>query len=86
MQLGLYQHYKGGHYHVIAVCRNEASLEEMVLYRHLDGDYGLWVRNKAVFLEEIVFEGKTTPRFKFIKNLDVEAPAVHTEAPQYTMA
>lgn len=79
MQLGLYQHYKGGNYQVIGVCRNEATLEEMVIYRHLDGDYGLWVRNKAVFLEEIEFEGKKTARFKFIRNLDVTAPIVNLE-------
>lgn len=72
--LGLYQHYKGNHYQVIGLCRHSETLEELVVYQALYGDYGLWVRPKSLFLEVIEFEGQTIPRFQFIKTLFDHAP------------
>ena len=41
---GKYRHFKGGLYEVIGVARHSETLEEMVVYRALYGDGGLWVR------------------------------------------
>lgn len=80
MQLGLYQHSSGNYYHAIGVCRHVETLEEMVVYRAMYGDYGLWVRPKAMFLEEVTHEGKTSPRFQFIREVDTEAPKLREKA------
>ncbi len=76
MKQGLYQHYRGDSYHVLGVCRHSETLEEMVIYRQLYGDYGLWVRPKQMFEENIIHEGLEMPRFKFIRTMDNEAPIV----------
>ena len=76
MKQGLYQHYSGESYHVIGVCRHSETLEEMVIYRQLYGDYGLWVRPKQMFEENIIHEGIEMPRFKFIRTMNTEAPTV----------
>lgn len=66
MQLGKYRHYKGHEYEVLGVVRHSETLEEMVLYKALYGDYGTWVRPKAMFLENVIIDGKEVPRFKSI--------------------
>lgn len=72
MKLGLYQHYSGKHYDVIGISRHSETLEEMVVYRQLYGDYGLWVRPRAMFEEVIIHEDQEKPRFQFLKTLYVE--------------
>lgn len=61
--LGRYRHYKGGLYEVIGEARHSETDEEMVVYRALYGDGGLWVRPKAMFLESVHVDGKEVPRF-----------------------
>lgn len=73
-QTGLYQHYSGKYYHAMGVCRHSETLEMMVVYQALYGDYGLWVRPVEMFNENIEKEGKTTPRFKFIAPMWSEPP------------
>ena len=63
---GLYRHYKGGMYAVLATTRHSESLEPMTLYRALYGEQGLWVRPAAMFEEEVVIDGKRQPRFQRI--------------------
>ena len=60
---GLYQHYKGGEYEVLAVVRHSETLEPLVLYRPLYNDSGLWVRPYAMFCEEVVVDGCSVRRF-----------------------
>ena len=67
---GIYEHYKGNLYQVYEVCRHSETKEELVVYRALYGDYGLWVRPYQMFIEEVVIEGKTLPRFKWIRESD----------------
>ncbi len=64
---GLYEHYKGFRYKVIAVARHSETLEELVLYETLyENDLGkMWVRPKQMFLETVEIEGKIIPRFEF---------------------
>ncbi len=75
-QPGLYKHYKGRHYDVLGTVRHSETLESMTLYRALYGEYGLWVRPAAMFLETVVIEGITQARFEYIK------PTEHTGSPQ----
>lgn len=74
MQLGIYQHYRGNLYHVIGVCRHSETLEEMIVYRGLYADYGLWVRPKKLFEGMLEVDGVSVQRFKFIRELDIMAP------------
>jgi hypothetical protein len=76
MKQGLYQHYQGQYYHVIGVCCHSETLEAMIIYRKLYDDYSLWVRPKTMFEENIIHEGKTRPRFQFIRTMDREPPTL----------
>ncbi len=60
---GLYRHYKGGEYEVVGVARHSETLEPLVVYRPLYNASGLWVRPYAMFIETIVLDGFTCPRF-----------------------
>ena len=64
--LGRYRHFKGGEYEVIGVAAHSETHEPMVVYRPLYNDTGLWVRPLAMFLEMVVHEGRTVPRFELI--------------------
>lgn len=71
VKLGRYQHSKGDFYEVIGVARHSETQEELVVYRALYdsekwGKNALWVRPKAMFLETIVKDGKSVPRFRFV--------------------
>ncbi|MBO5220288.1 MAG: DUF1653 domain-containing protein [Clostridia bacterium] len=62
---GKYRHYKGNLYEVVGVARHSETLEEMVVYRALYGEGGLWVRPMGMFLENVTVDGKTVPRFAY---------------------
>ena len=76
MKLGLYQHYKGNFYHVMGIGRHSETLEELVIYRSLYADYGIWVRPRELFESTVEYEGNILFRFKFVKELDLEAPVL----------
>lgn len=65
---GLYRHFKGGLYRVEGVARHSETLEEMVVYRALYGEGGLWVRPAAMWNETVTHEGVLQPRFEPIEN------------------
>ena len=60
---GRYRHFKGGEYEVLGVARHSEGLEDMVVYRPLYNDTGLWVRPLSMFMETVERDGKTQPRF-----------------------
>ena len=66
IQLGRYRHYKGNEYEVIGVARHSETLEELVIYRALYGDHGLWVRPRAMFEEIIEVNRQRVPRFEYV--------------------
>ena len=70
--LGFYQHYKGRYYQVVALSQHSETLEWLVMYRALYGDYGLWARPANMFMENVEIAGELIPRFQF---LSTEAPA-----------
>lgn len=63
---GRYRHFKGAEYEVVGIARHSETLEELVIYRPLYGEMGLWVRPRAMFLEEVEVDGKLRPRFSRI--------------------
>lgn len=76
IKLGLYEHYKGLKYEVMGVCRHSETLEILVLYKALYGDYRMWVRPFEMFNGTIEVEGKTIDRFRFIESLSDTAPII----------
>ena len=67
LRKGKYRHYKGNDYEVLGVANHSETLEEVVVYKKLYGDYGLWVRPLSMFIESVMIEGEVLPRFKFIE-------------------
>ena len=61
---GLYEHFKGGLYQVTDIARDSESEQEMVVYRALYGDLGMWVRPVSMFTEKLECGGQVRPRFK----------------------
>ncbi|HTR01276.1 MAG TPA: DUF1653 domain-containing protein [Candidatus Acidoferrum sp.] len=64
--LGRYRHYKGKDYSVVGFARHSETEEVMVLYVPLYGEGGYWVRPLAMFIEDVVVDGKQMPRFKLV--------------------
>lgn len=60
---GRYRHFKGNEYEVIGTARHSETLEELVVYRALYGDGGLWVRPAAMWTETVKRDGYRGPRF-----------------------
>lgn len=68
VKLGRYRHFKGNEYEVIALAKDSETLEEMVVYRALYGEGGLWVRPAAMWNQIVERNGKTVKRFTFVDN------------------
>lgn len=73
---GIYHHYKSKEklYKVIGIARNtENNYEEMVVYQALynipefGGEGVMFVRPLAMFLENVIVNGKEIPRFTFVR-------------------
>lgn len=62
---GIYKHYKGNLYEVVATATHSESLEKLVIYKALYGEYGIWARPLKMFTENVVIDGKPLPRFEF---------------------
>ena len=63
---GRYRHFKGKEYEVLGVARHSETEEELVVYRALYGDFGLWVRPVSMWNETVERVGKTFHRFTYI--------------------
>jgi hypothetical protein len=60
---GRYRHFKGNEYEVIGTARHSETLEELVVYRALYDNGGLWVRPAAMWSEIVDCDGYRGPRF-----------------------
>lgn len=60
---GKYRHYKGNDYEVIGLATHSETREQLVVYRPLYGEGGLWVRPLVMFTESVTIDGKSVPRF-----------------------
>ena len=66
IKLGRYRHFKGREYEVLGIARHSETEEELVVYRALYGDFGLWVRPVSMWNETVERDGKTFRRFTYI--------------------
>ena len=63
---GRYRHFKGKEYEVLYIAKHSETEEEMVVYRQLYGEHGIWVRPASMWEEIIERDGKTFQRFTYI--------------------
>ncbi len=66
IKLGVYQHYKGSKYEVIALSKHSETLEDVVVYKALYGEGQTWVRPLEMFEEKVEVDGKKIPRFTLL--------------------
>ena len=64
---GKYRHFKGGEYEVLCTAKDSETLEDLVVYRALYGEGGVWVRPARMWNETVERDGKTYKRFTFIE-------------------
>jgi len=60
---GIYQHFKGQRYEVLAVGKHSETEEPLVFYRKLYDDYSFWARPLQMFAEHVERDGYSGPRF-----------------------
>ena len=63
---GRYRHFKGNEYELLCVARHSETEEEMIVYRALYGDGGIWVRPASMWDEMVEHNGIQCPRFQWI--------------------
>ena len=68
-----YRHYKGNLYQVIALAKHSETLEDMVVYQALYGEYGVWCRPASMWSELV--NGK----LRFEKVADMKFPTPREE-------
>lgn len=63
----IYKHFKGDYYLVEDIAKDSETQKEMVVYRKLYEDGGLWVRPKEMFLSEVDHEKypNITQKYRF---------------------
>lgn len=66
IKIGKYRHFKGNEYEVVAIAKHSETTEDMVVYKALYGDGGLWVRPASMWNETVERDGKVFKRFEYI--------------------
>ena len=62
------RHFKGNLYRREGFAKDSEPLEEMVVYRALYGEGGLWVRPAKMFFETVERGGRTMKRFELVED------------------
>ena len=67
LRRGVYRHFKGNLYELVDVAKHSETLEDMVVYRALYGEGGLWVRPLSMWNEYVEYEGGRVRRFEKVE-------------------
>lgn len=67
IKIGKYRHFKGNEYEVLYIAKHSETGEEMVVYKALYGEGGVWVRPASMWNQLVERDGKTYPRFTYIE-------------------
>jgi hypothetical protein len=70
LEKGIYKHYKGNLYEVLGVAQHSETLEHLVVYKTLYGDFSTWVRPLDMFQESVEKDGEQVARFEFFESID----------------
>jgi len=62
-----FRHFKGNLYRLEGFATHTETQDEMVVYRALYGEHGLWVRPAKMFFETIERDGKRMKRFELVE-------------------
>ena len=64
---GKYQHFKGNQYDVVGFAKHSETLDDMVIYRDISGENGVWVRPLSMWEDPVEDKnGNTVKRFEYI--------------------
>ncbi len=63
---GRYRHFKGNEYEVLGTARHSETMEELVVYRALYGEGGLWARPVSMWNETVERDGQIFRRFTLV--------------------
>ena len=66
IKIGRYRHFKGNEYEVICIAKHSETQEDMVVYRALYDERGVWVRPASMWNETVERDGKTYKRFTYL--------------------
>ena len=69
-----FRHFKGNLYRLEGFAKDSETLEQMVVYRAMYGEGGLWVRPASMWTETVTRDGVTVPRFTYLGEAPAEDP------------
>ena len=67
IKLGRYRHFKGNEYEVLFIGKSSETLEDVVVYRDLNGEHTVWVRPASMWNETVIRDGKEYRRFTLME-------------------
>ena len=66
LKKGKYRHFKGMEYELLGIASHSETMEQMVVYRALYGEGGLWVRPAEMWTEWVDRDDYHGPRFQYM--------------------
>lgn len=68
----VYRHYKGNLYKALYVATHTETEEPLAVYQALYGEYGIWARPLAMFLDDVTLpDGSVVQRFTLVEESDI---------------